>query len=55
MSVAIDEAFGGRVWLFVAAYLPLQVGRAVFFIVALRGRALGDHRLRRHCRIRSRR
>jgi hypothetical protein len=43
MSVAIAEAFGGRAWLFVAAYLLLQVGRAAFLIVALRGRALGDH------------
>jgi Bacterial low temperature requirement A protein (LtrA) len=43
MSVAIAEAFGGRAWLFVAAYLLLQVGRAVFLIVALRGRALGEH------------
>jgi low temperature requirement protein LtrA len=34
MSVAIAEAFGGRAWLFVAA---------VFLIVALRGRALGEH------------
>jgi low temperature requirement protein LtrA len=43
MSVAIAEAFGGRAWLFVAAYLLLQVERAVFLIVALRGRALGEH------------
>ncbi len=43
MSVAIAEAFGGRAWLFVAAYLLLQVGRAAFLIVALRGRALGEH------------
>jgi low temperature requirement protein LtrA len=43
MSVAIAEAFGGRAWLFVAAYLLLQVGRAAFLIVALRGRALGGH------------
>jgi low temperature requirement protein LtrA len=43
MSVAIAEAFGGRAWLFVAAYLLLQVGRATFLIVALRGRALGQH------------
>jgi low temperature requirement protein LtrA len=43
MSVAIAEAFGGRAWLFVAAYLLLQVGRAVFLIVALRGRVLGEH------------
>src|SRR6187431_546757 len=35
MSVAIAEAFGGRARLFVAAYLLLQVGRAVFLIVAL--------------------
>jgi low temperature requirement protein LtrA len=43
MSVAIAEAFGGRAWLFVAAYLLLQIGRATFLIVALRGRALGEH------------
>jgi low temperature requirement protein LtrA len=43
ISVAIAEEFGGRAWLFVAAYLLLQVGRAVFLIVALRGRALGEH------------
>ena len=43
MSVAIPEAFGGRGWLFVTGYLLLQVGRSVFLIVALRGRALGEH------------
>ena len=43
MSVAIAEAFGSRAWLFVVAYLLLQVRRAVFLIVALRGRALGEH------------
>jgi low temperature requirement protein LtrA len=43
MSVAIDDAFDGRAWLFVTGYLLLQVGRAVFLIVALRGRALGEH------------
>ena len=43
MSVAIDDAFDGRAWLFVTGYLVLQVGRAVFLIVALRGRALGEH------------
>ena len=43
MSVAIAEAFGGRAWLFVAAYLLLQVGRAVFLILALRGRVVGEH------------
>ena len=30
MSVAIGGAFGDRAWLFVAGYLLLQVGRAVF-------------------------
>jgi len=43
MSVAIPDAFGGRGWLFVTGYLVLQVGRSVFLIVALRGRALGEH------------
>jgi low temperature requirement protein LtrA len=43
MSVAIDDAFGGRAWLFVAGYLLLQVGRAAFLIVALRGRPQGEH------------
>src|SRR6476619_4333335 len=43
MSVAIPDAFDGRGWLFVTGYLLLQVGRSVFLIVALRGRALGAH------------
>jgi low temperature requirement protein LtrA len=43
MSVSIADAFGDRAWLFVTSYLLLQVGRATFLIVALRGRALGDH------------
>ena len=43
MSVAIGDAFGDRAWLFVAGYLLLQVGRATFLIVALRGRRLGEH------------
>ena len=43
MSVAIGDAFGDRAWLFVTGYLLLQVGRATFLIVALRGRALGGH------------
>jgi low temperature requirement protein LtrA len=43
MSVAIDDAFGGRAWLFVTGYLLLQVGRAAFLIVALRGRPQGEH------------
>ena len=43
MSVAIDDAFGDRAWLFVTGYLLLQVGRAAFLIVALRDRALGEH------------
>jgi low temperature requirement protein LtrA len=43
MSVAIPDAFDGRAWLFVTGYLLLQVGRSAFLIVALRGRALGDH------------
>src|SRR6185503_5743568 len=33
----------GRGWLFVTGYLLLQVGRSVFLIAALRGRALGEH------------
>jgi low temperature requirement protein LtrA len=43
MSVAIAEAFDGRAWLFVTGYLLLQVARSVFLIVALRGRAQGEH------------
>ena len=43
MSVAIPDAFGDRAWLFVTGYLLLQVGRSTFLIVALRGRAQGEH------------
>jgi low temperature requirement protein LtrA len=43
MSVAIGDAFDGRAWLFVTGYLLLQIGRSAFLIVALRGRALGEH------------
>src|SRR6476661_3733501 len=43
MSVAIPDAFDGRAWLFVTGYLLLLVGRSAFLIVALRGRALGEH------------
>jgi low temperature requirement protein LtrA len=43
MSVAIADAFDGRAWLFVTGYLLLQVGRTAFLIVAMRGRALGEH------------
>jgi low temperature requirement protein LtrA len=43
MSVAIPDAFDGRAWLFVTGYLLLQIGRCAFLIVALRGRALGEH------------
>jgi low temperature requirement protein LtrA len=43
MSVAIPDAFDGRAWLFVTGYLLLQIGRSAFLIVALRGRALGQH------------
>ena len=43
MSVGIADAFGDRAWLFVTGYLLLQVGRAAFLIVALRGRPLGEH------------
>jgi low temperature requirement protein LtrA len=43
MSVAIADAFDDRAWLFVTGYLLLQVGRAGFLIVALRGRPLGEH------------
>ena len=43
MSVAIGDAFGDRAWLFVTGYLLLQLGRSAFLIVALRGRALGEH------------
>jgi low temperature requirement protein LtrA len=43
MSVAIADAFDGRAWLFVTGYLLIQLGRSAFLIVALRGRALGEH------------
>ena len=43
MSAAIPEAFNGRAWLFVTGYLLIQLGRTLFLIVALRGRALGEH------------
>jgi low temperature requirement protein LtrA len=43
MSVAIDDAFGERGWLFVTGYLLLQVGRSGFLIVALRPGAQGEH------------
>ena len=43
MSVAIPDAFGDRAWLFVTGYLLIQLGRSVFLIAALRGRALGEH------------
>jgi low temperature requirement protein LtrA len=43
MSVAIGDAFDGRAWLFITGYLLIQVGRSAFLIVALRGRALGEH------------
>jgi low temperature requirement protein LtrA len=43
MSAAIPDAFDGRAWLFVTGYLIIQIGRPLFLIVALRGRALGEH------------
>jgi low temperature requirement protein LtrA len=43
MSVAIGDAFGDRAWLFVTGYLLLQIGRAAFLIVALRGRPQSEH------------
>jgi len=43
MSVSIADAFDDRAWLFVSGYLLLQVGRASFLLVALRGRPLGEH------------
>jgi low temperature requirement protein LtrA len=43
MSVSIADAFGDRAWLFVTGYLLLQIGRAGFLLVALRGRPLGAH------------
>jgi low temperature requirement protein LtrA len=43
MSVAIGDAFDDRAWLFVTGYLLLQAGRSAFLIMALRGRALGEH------------
>jgi len=43
MSAAIPDAFDGRAWLFVTGYLLIQLGRSLFLIIALRGRALGEH------------
>jgi low temperature requirement protein LtrA len=43
MSAAIPDAFDERAWLFVSGYLLIQIGRCVFLIVALRGRPLGEH------------
>jgi low temperature requirement protein LtrA len=43
MSAAIPDAFDGRAWLFVTGYLLIQIGRSAFLIIALRGRALGEH------------
>lgn len=43
MSVAIDDAFDDRAWLFVTGYLLFQVGRSSFLIVALRDRPQGEH------------
>ena len=43
MSAAIPDAFDGRAWLFVTGYLLIQIGRSLFLIIALRGRALGGH------------
>jgi low temperature requirement protein LtrA len=43
MSAAIPDAFDGRAWLFVTGYLLIQIGRSLFLIIALRGRALGEH------------
>ncbi|MBJ7330917.1 MAG: low temperature requirement protein A [Solirubrobacteraceae bacterium] len=43
MSVGIGEAFGDHAWLFVVGYLAMQIGRAAFLMVALRGRAHGEH------------
>ena len=43
MSAAIPDAFDGRAWLFISGYLLIQIGRSLFLIIALRGRALGEH------------
>ena len=43
MSAAIPDAFDGRAWLFVTGYLLIQIGRSLFLIIALRGRALSEH------------
>jgi low temperature requirement protein LtrA len=43
MSIAIDDAFDDRAWLFVTGYLLFQIGRSAFLIVALRGRPQGEH------------
>ncbi|HWM11249.1 MAG TPA: low temperature requirement protein A [Solirubrobacteraceae bacterium] len=43
MSAGIADAFDERAWLFVGGYLSIQLGRSSFLIMALRGRALGEH------------
>ncbi len=43
MSAAIPDAFDGRAWLFVTGYRLIQIGRSLFLIIALRGRALSEH------------
>jgi low temperature requirement protein LtrA len=43
MSVALDDAFGERAWLFVTGYLLLQVGRSGFLVVALRPGPQSEH------------
>ncbi len=43
MSVSIGGAFGPRAWLFVTAFLLMQVIRAVFMIAAMQRRDLSAH------------
>ena len=43
MSVAIEDAFGERAWLFVTGYVLTQLGRSGFLILALRGTRQGEH------------
>jgi low temperature requirement protein LtrA len=41
MAVAIPDAYGDRAWLFVVAYLLLQLTRAGFMVWAWRGQVMG--------------
>jgi low temperature requirement protein LtrA len=44
MGVAIPEAFGERAWLFVLAYLAIQIGRTAFLAYVASGRGTVERR-----------